>query len=59
MKLDLITLIRLVYYWRVIKLMRNLKPHFVDKKSGNMIDWWSEVYKGKANTLLKHKYDNF
>jgi hypothetical protein len=59
MKLNLITLVRLMYYWQVIKLMSKLKPHFYDKKSGEMIDYWSEVYKGNVRRLLNHKYDNF
>ena len=58
MKLDLITLVKLVYYWQVIKLMTHLSPHFSDKESHEMIDYWLEVYRGKVRRLCKNKYDN-
>ena len=59
MKLDLITLVRLIYYWNVIKLMSKMSPHFYQNESKEMIDYWFEVYKAKIRRLLKHKHDNF
>lgn len=58
MKLNLITLVKLVYYWNVIKLMSKMSPHFCEKESKEMIDYWFEVYRAKIRRLLKDKYDN-
>lgn len=59
MKITFITLIRIKYYYAVFCLMRNLRPHIVDKDAVQMYEYWEVVYQQKISRLLKEKLKKF
>lgn len=55
MKLNMIILLRLIHYKKVIQLMTWISENITCKESYELSTYWLEVYRNKITFLLRKK----
>lgn len=55
MKINLFFLIKIVWFYYIFKLMRNLTNHITDKQAVELIDYWEVVYQMKMKKAFIDK----
>lgn len=55
MKINIIFLIKISWYYYIFRLMRSLGDHITDKYAVELIDYWEVVYQMKMRKAFRNK----